>query len=93
MKDNSDQMGYEIAESRRFSESLAINRVDIRRWDEMRLALDWALSRDPTNPQFWDKIKGKVGIVELNGPPRLAVFFEVNEAERLVTYAGIERSP
>ena len=93
MKDNSDQRGYAIAESREFDGHLAQNSVDVQRWDEMRSGLDWALSRDPTNPQFWDKIKGKVGIVELNGPPRLAVFFKVNEAERLVTYAGIERSP
>ena len=83
--------GYEIAESRRFSERLAMVRVGVHRWDEMRRGLDWALSRDPMNPQFWDKIKRNIGIVELIGPPRLAVLFEVNEENRVVTYTGAIR--
>ena len=39
-------------------------------------------------PQFWANIR-RVGIVELIVPPRLAVWIEVNEEERIVTCTGL----
>ena len=86
---NNFEEGYEVVESRQFSESVRTILRSVELWDEVRWALDWGLNRDPLNRQLRDQIKGKVGIAVLVAPPTFAVFFEVNEEERIVTYTGL----
>ena len=89
MSENANvEVGYDIVESPKFTERVQQTFRGTQGGDEMRSMLRRTLARNPTQSLFWNK-RRKVGIAELIVPPRLAVWFEVNEEERIVTCTGL----
>ena len=61
----------------------------MERWDEISLGLDWALNRNPTDSSFAHHLIANLWVVQTAGPPELAVFYEVDLQNRVVTYSGV----
>ena len=85
--------GYELVEGEGFATSVKEILGAVHRWDEIRRGLDWALNRGPTDPSFATRLTGNLWVVEISGPPKMAVFYEVNEKDKVVTYTGLGLSP
>ena len=79
---------YEIVESPQFTESVRQTFHGTRLRRELRTKLLRELGRNPLHPKFWNNGR-KIGIVELIVPPRLAVWFIVNEDQQKVICTGL----
>ena len=85
--------GFTVREGDGFSTRVKEVLGGVLHWDEMSFGLTLALNRHPTHPDIGTHLVANYWVTELAGPMRIAVFYEVNEAERIVTCTGIERSP
>ena len=85
------QEGHEVREGDGFSTRVKEVLGDVQHWDEMSFSLSLALNRHPTHADVGTHLLANFWVIRLAGPPVVAVFYEVNEAERLVTYTGSER--
>ena len=85
--------GYELIEGGDLWASIEANIGSIQRWDEMRMALDLQLHRDPRDTQFAEHLTATLWITRLSGPPQVGVLYEVSEVNRKVTYVVIVRDP
>ena len=78
--------GYALREGDGFLTSVRELIGSVKRWDEMRLGLDWALHRNPTDPSFATHLVGGFWVAELASHPSVIVFYEVDQDARAVTY-------
>jgi hypothetical protein len=86
---SSQPAGYELAEGDGLATSVRQIVGSIERWDEIRVGLDWALNRDPTDPSFATHLSGNLWVTQIFTSPELAVFYEVDEHSRVVTYTNV----
>ena len=78
--------GYALREGDGFLTSVRELIGSVKRWDEMRVGLDWALHRNPTDPSFATHLVGGFWVAELTSYPSVIVFYEVDQDARAVTY-------
>lgn len=81
---------YSIRESDRFIRHAEFELGDLERWDEIKEAFDLFLGRDP---YAFEAVPGtSYRAVVLATVPQLAVYFSIDDIERVVTLEGIART-
>ena len=85
--------GFTVREGDGFSTSVKEVLGGVQHWDEMSFGLSLALSRHPMHPDIGTHLLANLWVIRLAGPPVIAVFYEVNETERTVTYTGLSLTP
>ena len=81
--------GYALREGDGFLTSVRELIGSVKRWDEMREGLDWALHRNLTDPSFATHLVGGFWVAELTVHPSVIVFYEVDHDARAVTYVHV----
>ena len=85
--------GYIVREGDGFATRVKEVLGGVQHWDDMSFGLSLALSRHPTHPDIGIHLLANLWVIRLAGPPAIAVFYEVDEAERTVTYTGLSFTP
>ncbi len=63
--------------------------LPIREWDMVSYAFIWQLGHDPTFSAH--NVDGDQWVIVLDGPPRLTVFYTIDETAKVVTLADVRR--
>ena len=85
-------LGYDIREGPEFETSAVAVLGGLERWDEIRGGLDWVLRREPMSATFAANVMANFWMTDLSSVVELLVFYEVNVAQRVVTYDFVAES-
>ena len=82
--------GYDIVEAPDFLQRVKSEIGDIRRWDEIRRGFDAWMNRMPTGLPVSRNVRDDLWFVRVKTDPLLLLLYQVDEAERLVTYLDLK---
>ncbi len=92
-KNTPSQNRYEVLEGPDFLAKVEALTGSVRRWDEMRITLDWWLHERPTELPLCRQVQDDLWFAKIAVSPLVYLLYEVNEQLMRVVYLDIRVVP